>query len=66
MELVCASVQYGEIADTHQFWHLSPDHMLSAEPKLKAQAEERFGEQRDYGEMHTGDQVRRYVSLACF
>jgi hypothetical protein len=36
-------------------------------PKLKQQAEQRFGEQKDYGEMLTGDQVRQCVtfSTAC-
>lgn len=42
-----------------QFWHLSPDHLLKPVPKLQGAAEQRFGPQKDYGEMYTGDQVRR-------
>jgi hypothetical protein len=46
-----------------QFWHLSPDYLLSPIPPLRKQAESRFGPQKDYGELLVGDQVKRYVHL---
>lgn len=42
-----------------QFYHLSPDYQLEALPSLKAQAEERFGAQDDYGSMSVANQVKR-------
>ncbi|WVQ75753.1 hypothetical protein IAR50_005384 [Cryptococcus sp. DSM 104548] len=45
------------------FWHLSPDFKLSPIPSLRSEAEKRFGEQEDYGEMLVGDQVRRELGL---
>ncbi|WWC66056.1 uncharacterized protein I303_108678 [Kwoniella dejecticola CBS 10117] len=45
------------------FWHLTPDFMLSAIPSLKQEAERRFGQHEEYGEMVVGDQVRRELGL---
>lgn len=42
-----------------QFWHLSPDHLLVPVPALQEEAEKRFGQQKEYGEMLVGDQVRK-------
>lgn len=43
-----------------QFWHLSPDFHLAPLPLLQNTADNRFGQQKDYGEMLVGDQVRKY------
>ncbi|WWC73863.1 uncharacterized protein I206_107835 [Kwoniella pini CBS 10737] len=45
------------------FWHLSHDFRLTPIPDLKNEAESRFGQQEDYGEMLVGDQVRRELGL---
>ncbi|KAL7419225.1 hypothetical protein Q5752_006062 [Cryptotrichosporon argae] len=45
------------------FWHLSPDYHLAADPGLRARAEARFGEQREYGAMPVGEQVQRELGL---
>ena len=46
---------------TLQFWHLSSDPLVDPIPELRRQADERFGQQKEYGQMLVGDQVQRQV-----
>ncbi|TXT13007.1 hypothetical protein VHUM_01408 [Vanrija humicola] len=45
------------------FWHLTPDFPLAPMPELRKRAEDRFGPQKQYGEMLVGDQVRQELGL---
>ena len=42
-----------------QFFHLSPDHLLKPDEALLAEATERFGPQKEYGELAVGDQIKQ-------